>query len=153
MKFVKFEERKDYDLNNLGILCDYEAIPTDDATGETSVDSVYIDGKWYIDPNYMEDLGTCYSEYLEPTVWWESRYYYDKGRVVLLDTVDTNIYMFDIRYGSQVFRKPSNDHSFGETGCVVYFDEGGHRHTVLENDVGLEDDDVLDWNDYDELSF
>lgn len=43
--------------------------------------------------------------------------------------------------------------TFGETGCFVGWDELGKQVEILENDWQVEDDDVLDWDDYDELSF
>lgn len=108
MKFVKFEDRKNYDINEIGILCDYEPIPIDEERAQTDWESVLIDDQWYSDPNYLEDVDAYYDdEENRGKTWWESRFYYDRNRVVVLDTVNTDVYMYDIRHGSFVFRKPN----------------------------------------------
>ena len=107
MKFIKFEDREAYAVNEIGILCDYEPIPIDEERAETDWEAVHINGCWYSDPHYLEDFSNYYDDDTNNGVaWYESRFYYDQNRVVVLDTVDTSVYMFDIKHGSQVFRKP-----------------------------------------------
>lgn len=107
MKFIKFEDKEQYTVNEIGILCDYEPIPIGAEEAEKDFEAVCINDNWYIDPNYLEDLSAYYDDDTnDGLVWWESRFYYDQNRVVILDTVDINTYMFDLRHGSQVFRRP-----------------------------------------------
>ena len=107
MKFVKFENRKAYNINEIGILCDYEPTLIDEERAQTDYEAVCIDDNWYSDPHYLEDISAYYdNEANGGVVWWDSRFYYDRNRVVVLDTVDTNAYMFDLKHGSQVFRRP-----------------------------------------------
>ena len=106
MKFIKFEDRKNYGPNEIGVLCDYEPILIDEERAQTDWESVLIEDNWYSDPHYLEDLSAYYDDEANNGVaWWFSRFYYDQNRVVVLDTVDTNVYMFDLRHGSQVFRR------------------------------------------------
>ena len=107
MKFVKFEDREAYGPNDIGILCDYEPILIDEERAQTDWEAVRIGDNWYSDQHYLEDLSAYYDgDTNNGVVWWESRFYYDQNRVVVLDTVDINTYMFDLRHGSQVFRRP-----------------------------------------------
>ena len=109
MKFVKFEDRKAYGINEIGVLCDYEPIPIDEEKVEADWDTAHIGDSWYRDPHYFEDFEAFYENTPEDSrgVWWECPYYYNQNRVVILDTVDTNVYMFDLEHQCAVFRRPT----------------------------------------------
>ena len=107
MKFITFEDRKNYSINEIGILCDYEPIPIPEERAETDLESVLIENNWYSDPHYLEDMSDYYADNTNDSVcWWESRHYYDQNRIVALNTVDTNTYMFDVSHSSFVFKRP-----------------------------------------------
>lgn len=107
MKFVKFEDRKAYHIDDMGILCDYEPILIDEERAETDFESVHIKDNYYSDPHHLEDLYEYYKDDAnDGLAWWESRFYYDLNRVVVLDTVDTNVYMFDTEHSNLVYRRP-----------------------------------------------